>query len=114
MSLKAQTHFNTICKVQNAYAPAPPSRCEYDTAPVSALTTPYASTPLLPEMLMLPRLPQDVPLTAPLALLMPNPLCCLSSLCLHSAPPKCLQRHPPTSLILNAAYHPYAPAAPSS
>ncbi|MBW0529304.1 hypothetical protein O181_069019 [Austropuccinia psidii MF-1] len=59
MSLKAQTHFNTICNVwvisphwlahphlirpnsSHAYVPAPPSRCDSDTAP------PSPSSPLL-------------------------------------------------------------------
>ncbi|MBW0531865.1 hypothetical protein O181_071580 [Austropuccinia psidii MF-1] len=39
--------------------------------PISALTTPYASTPLPLAILMLPRNPQDMPPTPPSTLLMP-------------------------------------------
>ncbi|MBW0579382.1 hypothetical protein O181_119097 [Austropuccinia psidii MF-1] len=38
---------------------------------------------------------------------------CLPSLCLRSALPTCLRRPPHTGLILNPAYDPYAPVAPS-
>ncbi|MBW0556958.1 hypothetical protein O181_096673 [Austropuccinia psidii MF-1] len=66
-------------------------------------------TPL--TILMLLQLPQYMPLTLPSPL--PNPFCCLPSLRSCCALQKCLQRHPHTGVILNAAYHPYTPAAPS-
>ncbi|MBW0480533.1 hypothetical protein O181_020248 [Austropuccinia psidii MF-1] len=65
--------------------------------PISALITPYASTPLPLTIHMLPRHPQDIPPTLPSTLLMlsqcppdmcpmllphqPNPQCHLPSLC---------------------------------
>ncbi|MBW0566401.1 hypothetical protein O181_106116 [Austropuccinia psidii MF-1] len=51
--------------------------------PISALTTPYASAPLLLTILMLPRLPQDMPPTPPSTLVTPNPLHHLPSLRFH-------------------------------
>ncbi|MBW0464305.1 hypothetical protein O181_004020 [Austropuccinia psidii MF-1] len=93
-------------ELASANAPAAPSRYASNTS----LTPPYAFSHL------------------------PNPLCRLPSLCLRSALLKCLQRlpQPPlpslhlcsalptglqrcphTGLILNNAYHPYAPEAPS-
>ncbi|MBW0479723.1 hypothetical protein O181_019438 [Austropuccinia psidii MF-1] len=42
--------------------------------PISALTTPYASTPLPLTNLMLLQHPQDMPPTLPSTPLMPNPL----------------------------------------
>ncbi|MBW0551605.1 hypothetical protein O181_091320 [Austropuccinia psidii MF-1] len=64
----------------------------------------FASAPPPHNMLMLPLLPSP--------LLMP-PLCSSPSLCSHRALPTCLRCCPHTGLILNTAYHPYAPAAPS-
>ncbi|MBW0474487.1 hypothetical protein O181_014202 [Austropuccinia psidii MF-1] len=43
------------------YVPAVPSRCDSDATPISALTTPYASTPLPLTILTLPWRPQDKP-----------------------------------------------------
>ncbi|MBW0470862.1 hypothetical protein O181_010577 [Austropuccinia psidii MF-1] len=43
----------------------------------------------------------------------PNPLHPFLSLHLCSALPTCLQFRPHTGLILNSAYHPYAPEVPS-
>ncbi|MBW0496340.1 hypothetical protein O181_036055 [Austropuccinia psidii MF-1] len=60
--------------------------------PISALSTPYASTSLWLKIFMLPPKPQDIPPTLPSTLVMP----------------------PPTSLILCAAYHAYASVVPSS
>ncbi|MBW0473625.1 hypothetical protein O181_013340 [Austropuccinia psidii MF-1] len=51
--------------------------------PISALTTPYASTPPPLTILTLPWHPQDMPPTLPSTLLMPNPLCRLPSLRFH-------------------------------
>ncbi|MBW0549860.1 hypothetical protein O181_089575 [Austropuccinia psidii MF-1] len=59
--------------------------------PISALTTPYASTPQPLNLLTLRWCPQDMPLTPPLPLLMPSP----------------------THLILSDPYHPYAHIVPS-
>ncbi|MBW0540781.1 hypothetical protein O181_080496 [Austropuccinia psidii MF-1] len=78
------------------YTPAVPSRYASDTAlnspnllcqlpslrsqdeitmpPISALTTPYASAPLLLTILTLPSHPQDMPPTPPSTPLTPNPL----------------------------------------
>ncbi|MBW0562242.1 hypothetical protein O181_101957 [Austropuccinia psidii MF-1] len=58
-----------------------PSRCDSNTA----LTTPYASTPLPPNMLMLLRHPQDMPLILPLPLFTPYPTHCLPFLCSRSS-----------------------------
>ncbi|MBW0554719.1 hypothetical protein O181_094434, partial [Austropuccinia psidii MF-1] len=66
----------------HANAPAPPSRCDSNTA----LNTPYASTPPLLTVLMLPWCPQDIPPMPLSTLLMPRP----------------------TRLMLSAAYHAYA------
>ncbi|MBW0500136.1 hypothetical protein O181_039851 [Austropuccinia psidii MF-1] len=145
MSLKAQTHFNTIRKVWvitphgarkqfgmlifvhektstprpdhlthlpcllsclnwlshpslilsdpwQAYVPTLPSRCDSDTAPPHL--HPHHS---LCSCSALPKCPQHH----------------LPSLLLCSSLPTCLRHHPHTGVILNAAYDPYAPAAPS-
>ncbi|MBW0553293.1 hypothetical protein O181_093008 [Austropuccinia psidii MF-1] len=54
-----------------------------------------------------------MPLILVSPLLMPNPLHCFPTLCSLHALLTCPQFHPHTSLIVNTAYHPYAPAAPS-
>ncbi|MBW0479077.1 hypothetical protein O181_018792 [Austropuccinia psidii MF-1] len=94
----------------HAYAPAPPSRCDSDTA----LTTAYTSTPPPLNMLMLPQHPQKLPPTLPLPLLMPSSTCLILSAAYHPYAHAVPSRHASnTSLILNTAYHPYAPAVPS-
>ncbi|MBW0569710.1 hypothetical protein O181_109425 [Austropuccinia psidii MF-1] len=89
-------------KPQHAYMPTPPKDMPPWPPPISALTTPYASTPLLLKMLTLPQHPQYMPLRQPLSLLMPAPLRHLPSLCLCSALLRCLQCHPHTGLISSA------------
>ncbi|MBW0493223.1 hypothetical protein O181_032938 [Austropuccinia psidii MF-1] len=70
------------------------------------------SSPVL-HMLMLLQSPQDIPPMLPVPLLTLPPIRHLPSLRLHSALLTCLQCCPHISLILRAAYHPYAPTAPS-
>ncbi|MBW0529130.1 hypothetical protein O181_068845 [Austropuccinia psidii MF-1] len=87
--------------------------CLHSHAPISDLTHPHSSAPLPLKMLTLPLCPQYMPPTLPSPLLKPPPLCPSPSLCSHSSLPICIRFHPHTGLILNAAYHPYNPAAPS-
>ncbi|MBW0538359.1 hypothetical protein O181_078074 [Austropuccinia psidii MF-1] len=66
--------------------------------PISALITPYASTPLPLTILTLPWSPQDIHPMPPSTLFMPHPLRRLPCLPLRSALPTCLQRRPSVSL----------------
>ncbi|MBW0484744.1 hypothetical protein O181_024459 [Austropuccinia psidii MF-1] len=98
--------------------------------------TPTLPSPLPPNMLMLPRHPQDMPLILPLPLLMPYPTHFLPFLCLRSSLNHAQSSLPLTILMLvnlkirlqchphlcphhslcfrtPAAYNPYAPVAPS-
>ncbi|MBW0487710.1 hypothetical protein O181_027425 [Austropuccinia psidii MF-1] len=99
-------NYTSCFKPAHAYIPAPPCICDSKTAPISALITPYASTPPLLTILILPQHPQDIPPTRPSTLLTPHPLRCLPCLYLCSALLKCLQCRP----SISAPTNPYAAA----
>ncbi|MBW0469588.1 hypothetical protein O181_009303 [Austropuccinia psidii MF-1] len=112
MSVKAQTHFNTICNVQVISTHwLPPPRClaclcprtalqmrPQHCPPISVLTTPYAFTPPpLPSLRLCSALPTCLRHSLPsLCLRSALSTFCqhfLPSLCSHSALPTCSQHH---------------------
>ncbi|MBW0467094.1 hypothetical protein O181_006809 [Austropuccinia psidii MF-1] len=93
-----------LSAVYHAYACVVPSQHASDAAPPSL----PAPLPLTIPMLLLPH--QDVPWTLPSTLLAPSPTRQLPSLCSCSVLLTCLRCCSHTSIILNATYHPYAPA----